>query len=226
MGSGKENNTELRRLNGAQLLVDPCRPSCLSRGLPSTTSNQTRAQSEQVSLGSSLAGHHSPLRAASPVSLLRPLSRQHLMDPACRCDLDSQVGNRQPASHWRWRTYSDHLVTIWSNCYPGCCNSPTMGYCTSSKVSDTCCMSRFKFWTRPSRAVVGSGGGPASRITTPPLPPRHGAPDSTAGVLFCVFAHHGLMFTVAGDNIHKLLRPNKYCAVTMTVSISFVDNVR
>lgn len=87
-------------------------------------------------------------------------------------------------------------------------------------------MSRLKFWTRPSRAVVGSGGGPASHITTPPLPPRHGAPDSTAGVRFCVFAHHGLLFTVVGDNIHKLLRPNKYCSVTMTVSISLVDNVR
>lgn len=62
----KENNTELRRLDGDQLLVDPCLPTCLSRGLPSATSNQTRTTEQADVIGIQLGGAPSPLRAASP----------------------------------------------------------------------------------------------------------------------------------------------------------------
>lgn len=65
-----------------------------------------------------------------------------------------------------------------------------------------------------------SGGGPASPIMTPPLPPRHGAPDSTAGVRFCVLAHHGVPFTGARNNVRKTSPPNKSCANTNAGFIS------
>lgn len=148
------------------------------------------------------------------------------MDPACRCGLDSHVGNRQSASHLRWRTCYNHMGTVWTDCSPSSCNSTTWHVDPCPSPPRLCCPPRFTCQTLLSRAAVGSGGGPASPITTPPLPPRHGAPDSTAGVWFCVFAHHGLLFTVASDNTHKMSSTNKYRAVTMAGSFSIMDNAR